>query len=142
MQARPESPAIAAAYHHRCRKFSECGALGVRRADDHDQYRHPERATDLPRGLVDGAADREALVVQARNRGGAQHRESETDPRPDGQGTRQPMPHVVGRTPIRIAYQTSPAANTREADESTGRKPSPASRPAGPETAATTSGPG
>ena len=48
-------------------------------------------ATDLPRGLVDGAPDSEAVGMQARNGGCAEHGKGEPDAEPDDQCARQPV---------------------------------------------------
>ena len=53
--------------------------ITVRRPEDHHQDRDSKSASDLPRGLVDGAAHCEALVVKAGDGRGAQHGEGEPD---------------------------------------------------------------
>ena len=135
---------MVAAYHHRWWKLSSACSRRHRRPEEHHQARHPECAAHLSRRLVDGAADGEPLGVQVGHRGRAQHREREADAQAGHQRGRAATPSGTrDAMPTRSAYQTRALAKTAKPTSSTGRKPMrPASLPAGPDTTATTSGPG
>ena len=84
----------------------------------------PKAPAYLTGGLVDGAAHREALGVEARDRRRAQHREGEPDPQPDDQGGRAARP-PGSRGAVRPGWRTtsSPATKTTNPPRRTRRKP-------------------
>src|SRR5580704_6577043 len=76
-------------------EVAQCINDAMWRPDDDDEERDAERATHLTRCLVHGAADRKALLVQARDRGGTQYREGEPDAQTGDERSRQPVQQVV-----------------------------------------------
>ena len=119
----------------------EGGGAGARVEQRH-QDGDSKGPAHLPAGLIDGAADCEAIGRQARHGGRAQHGKRQPDTDPHEQQTGKPNPDIAGPAPV-AAYQHMPVANNIDPTTITGRKPiRAASRPAGPDSSVTMSGAG